>query len=105
ISQKALVEMLRDQFDAKRPKHKGNKKQLVFDFDKLQRMRQKYNLDVDVKVKTESDESDESHVGLDRHFAETDEAIDSADNKENHYNIYNIIDKIPANISLEPNVN
>ncbi|MGA9844422.1 MAG: hypothetical protein WBQ25_19150, partial [Nitrososphaeraceae archaeon] len=54
VSQKALTTMLIDQFDAKRPKHTGNKKQLVFDIDKLNRMRSKYNLDPDVKVIDES---------------------------------------------------
>ena len=75
-SQKEITEMLKDQFGTTRPKHKGKKKQLVFDISKLKSMRDKYNLNVDVKVisefgseSDESDESDESLVGLDRHLS------------------------------------
>lgn len=57
VSQKALVGILEDQFDAKPPKHRGSKRQLIFDIDKLNRMKSKYNLDPEIKLINETHES------------------------------------------------
>ena len=103
--------MLIDQFNAKRPKHTGNKKQLVFDIDKLNRMANKYNLDVDIKVVNksndssgtivESNESDESLVGLDRHFSDTNNDTENVGNKEESENITDFASETNANIDSD----
>ena len=108
-SQKEIIEMLIDQFGATRPRHTRNKKQLVFDLDKLKQMRDKYNLNVDVKVVPQSksksksksdsyrtfDESDESDVGLDRHLSTGTDSEKVQDNSTEDTNNFNNPDKKP----------
>lgn len=53
-------------------------------------MKSKYNLEPEIKVKTESDESDESLVGLDRHFSKdtnNDKMVNNDNENTNNYNI------------------
>ena len=105
VSQKAITAMLKDQFKAKRPKHTGNKKQLIFDISQLKLMNSKYNVDVDVKVVSESDESDESDeslVGLDRHL-NGDNGSDKTNNNNNrNTNNFNISSEKSEDTDSDP---
>lgn len=100
ISQKALTTMLIDQFDAKRPKHEGNKRRLIFDIGKMNRMKAKYNLEPNIKV---INEADEALVGLDRHISKdtnNDKTQDNSDKSANNFNVSMGSLKIIAAISL-----
>jgi hypothetical protein len=101
ISQKQIIQILKDVFKAKPPKRHGNARSLVFDpiiLDKLSRV---YDLDVDVKVKrkesslveTSSNNENGTHgtygtlsgdgIGLDKHISDTEvEEIDEKFNEK-----------------------
>jgi hypothetical protein len=68
MSQKRLNELLRDQFKARPPRHTRNVRELVFDKIALDRMKQKYR--INSKNKSETDESDETDISLDKHMSE-----------------------------------
>ena len=86
ISQKQIIQILKDVFKAKPPRRHGNVRSLVFDpiiLDKLSRV---YDLDVDVKVKRKtslenSNNENGTHgthgtlsgdgIGLDKHISDT----------------------------------
>jgi len=87
ISQKQIIQILKDVFKAKPPKRHGNARSLVFDpiiLDKLSRV---YDLDVDVKVKQKkslaaTNNENGTHgtygtlsvdgIGLDKHISDSD---------------------------------
>ncbi len=88
VSHKDITEILETQFYAKRPGHKGNKRKLIFDVKRLERMKEKYNLDLDIKVTNGADGADGAHYGLDRHIFDNNSNIENANNnKENVNNI------------------
>ena len=69
------------------------RRQLIFDIEKLNRMKSKYNLEPEIKVtktKTESDESDESLVGLDRHLTNDNDNDKTVNNNNKTVNNNNI---------------
>jgi hypothetical protein len=68
ISQKMIVEILENDFSARRPAHKGPKKELIFDKEILAGLKEKYHTDLKVEVSQQQEdssskriESDESH--------------------------------------------
>jgi hypothetical protein len=68
LSQKGIIQILKDVFDAKPPKHTAKQRQLIFNVDKLNKIGEKYK-DVEIKVTDkETDEIHETDVGLDVHL-------------------------------------
>lgn len=100
ISQKSIVETLLQVFGAKPGKRHPGIKTLTFDKDKLQRLRQIYDISIDVKVGYSSSEGvdhveDVEHVGLDKHVSEQ-----SSDNKitDSGQENQNLRDKTAQNV-------
>ena len=74
ISQKGIVETMVQIFGAKHSKDRRDKRKLIFDLAKLDRMGRIYELSLDVKVSTTTsavtDVTDVTHIGLDKHLIE-----------------------------------
>jgi hypothetical protein len=75
LSQKGIVEILIQKFGAKHSKDRREKRKLIFDIDKLDRIGRIYELPIDVKVSTTTssavtDMTDVTHIGLDKHLIE-----------------------------------
>ncbi len=91
ISQKEIVQTLKDVFCATKSKHHGDSNKLVFDKRKLERLGKIYELSIDVKVTDEKngdDGIDGIHVGLDKHIPgqlENDESIRTEGKTGNNY--------------------
>jgi hypothetical protein len=65
LSQKRVVEILKDIFGAKEPTHKGNKRTLIFDADRLERLRRRYSVKVEVRVQVDSPPEDRAKAEAD----------------------------------------
>jgi hypothetical protein len=83
ISQKFIIETLMEVFGAKPSRNRRDKRRLVFDKDKLERLGNIYDVDIEIKVGQQqcssvTHETDVTDVGLDRHLREqsTDEKIE-----------------------------
>jgi hypothetical protein len=96
ISQKQIIQILKDVFKAKSPKRHGNARSLVFDLKILNKLSRVYDLDVDVKVQRKSLANNENgthrthgtlsgdEIGLDKHILDIGvEAIDDEKFNEN----------------------
>jgi hypothetical protein len=74
LSQKGIVEIMVQIFGAKHSKDRKEKRKLIFDLAKLDRMERIYELSTDIKVSTTSsgvtDMTDVTHIGLDKHLIE-----------------------------------
>ena len=74
LSQKGIVETLIQIFGAKHSKDRRDKRKLIFDIAKLERIGKVYELSIDVKISTTSsgvtDVTDVTHIGLDKHLIE-----------------------------------
>ena len=69
ISQKGIIETLIQIFGAKPSHNRREKRRLIFDMDKLQRLGRIYDLSIDIRVGASvTDETDVTHIGLDRHI-------------------------------------
>jgi hypothetical protein len=69
ISQKEITEILIQVFGAKRPKHHGATRKLIFNKDKLTRLERKYNLSAEVNIVADgTDGTDGTGIGLDAHL-------------------------------------
>jgi hypothetical protein len=84
MSQKRLGELLRDQFRARPPRHRRTVRELVFDKTVLDRMKQKYV--TNIKDKSETDSTDETDVGLDRHLSEQNNDAKNSKNEQGNTN-------------------
>jgi hypothetical protein len=69
ISQKGVIEVLIQVFGAKRPKHHGSTRKLIFNKDKLARLDRKYNQSTKVNIIDGTDGTDGTHIGLDAHLS------------------------------------
>ena len=74
ISQKGIVQILKDVFGATKSKRHGEGRKLVFDVNKLERLGKIYDLSIDIQVdQKEENGTHGTHgtlVGLDRHIHE-----------------------------------
>ncbi|MFZ0345399.1 MAG: hypothetical protein WAL24_09595 [Nitrososphaeraceae archaeon] len=90
ISQKEVVETLVQVFNAKRPKHHGSERELIFDKEKFARLARKYDVSTEVKVTDGTDGTDGTDVGLDAHLPKDDSDKEITENRpENTDNFYN----------------
>jgi len=96
LSQKEITQILKDVFGATKSKRHGDTNKLVFDKGKLERLGKIYELSIEVKV-TDKDNGnavggihgiDGIHVGLDKHFTQSqnEDNIKSNDRICNNYN-------------------
>lgn len=72
ISQKEVIETLTQVFGAKKPKHHGSTRKLIFDKDKLARLGRKYEISTEVRVTDGTDGTDGTGIGLDAHLLSKD---------------------------------
>jgi hypothetical protein len=84
VSQKQIIQILKDVFKAKPPKRHGNARSWVFDLKILDKLSRVYDLDVDVKVQRKSLANNENGthrthgtlsgdgIGLDKHISDSD---------------------------------
>lgn len=83
ISQKAVIEICKDVFGATKSKRHGSARKLLFDKRKLDRLAKIYELDLEIKVKENgTDETDGTHVGLDKHLIQESNTTGTAVNDE-----------------------
>ena len=72
ISQKGIVQILKDVFGATKSKRHGDGRKLVFDVNKLERLGKIYDLSIDIQVDQEDEHGTHgTHgtlIGLDRHI-------------------------------------
>jgi hypothetical protein len=95
ISQKGIVQILKDVFGATKSKRHGEGRKYVFDLKKLERLGKIYDLSIDIQVDQEDENGTHgTHgtlVGLDRHVGEEtseEEIVNNFDkNKEYHKEI------------------
>jgi hypothetical protein len=91
ISQKEIIEILKDVFKAKPPKRHGNARSLIFDLAIIYKLSKVYDLDVNIKVKRKEDSNEMGNgthgtlygdgIGLDKHISHT--TLDENDEKFN----------------------
>jgi hypothetical protein len=89
MSQKRLNEILADQFKAWPPRHTGKKRELVFDKNALDRLKQKYRIKLgnNQPETDETDETLETDVSLDKHMSEqnsNDKTLKNEEEKSNN---------------------
>jgi hypothetical protein len=71
VSQKGIVQILKDVFGATKSKRHGDGRKLVFDVNKLERLGKIYDLSIDIQVGHEDENGTHGTlVGLDRHIGE-----------------------------------
>jgi hypothetical protein len=91
ISQKGIVQILKDVFGATKSKRHGDGRKLVFDLKKLERLGKIYDLSIDIQVDQEDENGTHgTHgtlIGLDRHIGEEtlEEEIVNNINKNKEY--------------------
>jgi len=67
LSQKKIISILKDVFGAEPPRHTDNKKKLIFNKSKFDRLDSVYNLELEIKVGRGASGQKDS-IGLDRHM-------------------------------------
>jgi hypothetical protein len=91
LSQKSIVETLKQVFGAKESQNRREKRRLVFDQVKLSRLGGMYDVSVKIKVGPPStdvtDVMDVTHVGLDRHIYEQAGEVENENNSNESSNI------------------
>jgi hypothetical protein len=102
ISQKEIVQTLKEVFGAKPPdKRHGNSRALVFDKSKLERLSKIYDLDIEVQVVTGSSSPHmphSPHLGLDRHIEDQSHDNEITKKQEQIYNNSKEIEKEKRNV-------
>jgi hypothetical protein len=85
LSQKEIIQTLKEVFWATPPKHTGKKRTLVFDKSKLDKLDKIHGLSIDIRIErqNETHEMHETHVGLDRHIFSPNDTI-KIETKEQH---------------------
>jgi hypothetical protein len=70
LSQKEIIQTLKEVFWATPPKHTGKKRTLIFDKSKLDKLDKIHGLSIDIRIERqgETHETHETHAGLDRHI-------------------------------------
>jgi hypothetical protein len=70
LSQKEIIQTLKEVFWATPPKHIGKKRTLIFDKSKLDKLDKIHGLSIDIRIERqgETHETHETHAGLDRHI-------------------------------------
>ena len=69
ISQKGIIEIFMQVFGAQRSLNRREKRKLLFDMDKLERLGKVYNLSMEIKVGPSiTDVTDVTDIGLDKHL-------------------------------------
>lgn len=77
LSQKGVIQTLKEVFHAEPPKYHSNNRKLIFSTKIVDRMAEVYDIDVEIKIHEEGEEESESlrtlrtlrtHVGLDKHI-------------------------------------
>jgi hypothetical protein len=86
LSQKDIVQTLREVFGAERSKRRTSRK-LLFDPSKLERLSKIYDMSVDVQLVTHV--AHVTHVGLDKHLQEHSDDKEFTASKHENANIYN----------------
>jgi hypothetical protein len=89
ISQKKVTNILRENFGAEKPKHHGNANELVFDSDKLKRLKNTYEVSVEANVGIvgiDGDDGDDSKHGMDA-FVQNDGLNKSSENLDETSNL------------------
>ena len=82
ISQKGIIEIFMQVFGAKRSLNRREKRKLLFDMDKLQRLGKVYNLSMEIKVgPSVTDVTDVTDIGLDRHLIDHPPEIEIIESK------------------------
>jgi hypothetical protein len=77
ISQKGIIEILMQVFGASPSHNRREKRKLVFDMSKLERLGKVYDLSIEVKVgKSVAGVTDVTDIGLDRHLSERSSGIE-----------------------------
>jgi hypothetical protein len=94
LSQKRITATLEQIFGAKRPKHKGEIRRLIFDQDRLRKLERKYSIQINVKVMTDKEGADGADWGGSSQYAhishkntDTELARDDQGNNENLDNL------------------
>jgi hypothetical protein len=78
ISQKIIIEILMQVFGASPSHNRREKRKLVFNIDKLERLGKVYDLSIEVKVgQSVTDVTDVTDIGLDRHLREQSSGIET----------------------------
>jgi hypothetical protein len=67
LSQKKIINILKDVFGAEPPRHTGTTKKLIFNKNKFDRLDSVYNLELEINVGRGASGEKES-IGLDRHM-------------------------------------
>ena len=71
LSQKGVIQTLKEVFQAEPPKYHSNSRKLIFSTKIIDRMTEVYDIDVDIKVHEGEDRThrtDRTHIGLDEHM-------------------------------------
>jgi hypothetical protein len=99
ISQKGMTETLLQVFGAKYSPNKREKRKLIFDLAKLERVGKLYDLALEVQVgKPGAHEADGVDIGLDRHLAYPSTDIEIGKSSPTNQNFY---DKVELNTNKE----
>ena len=100
VSQKGIVQILKDVFGATKSKRHGDGRKLVFDVNKLERLGKIYDLSIDIQVDQEDENGTHgTHgtlIGLDRHIGEEtseEEIVNNFDNNKGNNKEIILIDK------------
>ena len=89
ISQKGIIEIFMQVFGAQRSLNRREKRKLLFDMDKLQRLGKVYNLSMEIKVgPSMTDVTDVTDIGLDKHLKDYPATIVTEENKAERDNFF-----------------
>jgi hypothetical protein len=100
ISQKEIVQALKDVFGAERSRDKKSRR-LIFDPSKLERLSKIYDLSIEVQVVTHM--TLVTHVGLDRHLTEQSNDNKIQDSDHENQNLHNKTTENIQNITSDQN--
>jgi hypothetical protein len=106
LSQKSITETLIQVFEAKQSPNRKDKRKLIFNLTKLDRLGRVYDLDIQIRVETTggsstvTDMTDVTDVGLDKHIRQQSAAKESDSYDEKKANIDN--ENIENNVIITP---